>query len=77
MEDSAQAQLADLLTYQVHKKKIKVPKVVVPQPPPKVILDAHTLFFDGAYRRRIKKAGGGFALPNPMGEIELEEIVVQ
>ena len=76
VKDSARAQLADLLTYQAHEKKIKVPKIVVPQPPPKVIPDAHTLSSNGAYRRGAGKAGGGFVLLSPLGEVELEETIV-
>ena len=73
VEDSVRAQLADLLTYRIHEKEIKVPKVTTPSPPLKVIPGAHTLFFDGAFRRASKKAGGGLVLVNPEGEIEMQE----
>ena len=53
-----------------------MPKVVVPLPPPKVVPDTHTLFFDGAYRRGAKKARRGFVLLNSLDEVELEEAVV-
>ena len=51
MEDSVRAQLADLLTYYIHEKEIKVPKVTTPSPLLKVILGTHTLFFDGAFKK--------------------------
>ena len=76
VEDSAQAQLADLLTYQAHEKKTEVPKVVVPQPPAKVILDAHTLFFDEDYGRGVGKFRGGFVFLSTLVEVELEKTVV-
>ena len=69
VEDNTQAQLADLLTYQAHEKKIDVPKVVVPQPPPNIILDAPTLFFDKAYKRGFRKVEAGFILLSPLGEV--------
>ena len=49
---------------------------MVPQPLPKVILNACTLFFDGAYRRGAMKARVGFVLLSPLDEVELEEAIV-
>ncbi|MCO5561051.1 hypothetical protein L7F22_014672 [Adiantum nelumboides] len=76
VEDSVQAQLADLFTYCLHEKEIKVPYVKVSPPPPKVLSKSHTLFFDGAYRKASQEAGGGLVLVNPEGEIEMEEYVI-
>ena len=49
---------------------------MVPPPPPKVIPNAHTLFFDGAYRRGVGKVGRGLVLLDPKGEIEMEETLI-
>ena len=68
--------MADLLTYRVHEKKIAIPEVRVAPPPPKVIPNAYTLFFDGAYRRASGKVGIVLVLLNPQGEIEMHEHVV-
>ncbi|MCO5603808.1 hypothetical protein L7F22_057960 [Adiantum nelumboides] len=76
VENSVQAQLAGILTYQLHEKVIKVPNVrPLPPPPPKVLSNAYTLFFDGAFRRATGKAGGGFVLVNPEGEVVMKEQV--
>lgn len=70
VKDSVRAQLADILTYKVHEKKISFLDVKnLPQPPPKVILGAHTLFFDGALKRATGKVGGGLVLLDPNGEV--------
>ena len=51
VEDSVCAQLAGILTYRVQEKEIKVPEIkTLPLPPPKIIPNAFTLFFDGAFR---------------------------
>ncbi|MCO5579447.1 hypothetical protein L7F22_033302 [Adiantum nelumboides] len=76
VENSMRAQLEGVLTYRLHEKVIKVHNVrPLPPPPPKVISNAYTLFFDGAFRRAIGKAGGGFVLVNPQGEVEMKEQV--
>ncbi|MCO5581089.1 hypothetical protein L7F22_034965 [Adiantum nelumboides] len=63
VEDSVRAQLANILTYRMHEKIIKVPNVKSLLPPPaKIVLDAYTLFFDGAFRRATGKAEGGLIL---------------
>ncbi|MCO5587723.1 hypothetical protein L7F22_041675 [Adiantum nelumboides] len=76
VEDSVRAQLADLLTYHLHEKEIKVPNVKASPPPPKLLSRSHTLFFDGAYRKASQKAGGGLVFVNPEGEIEMEKYVI-
>ncbi|MCO5581351.1 hypothetical protein L7F22_051324 [Adiantum nelumboides] len=76
VEDSVRAQLVDLLTYRAHEKKIEIPKVKVPPPPPKVIPNAYTLFFDGAFRRGVGKARGGLVLLDPEGKVDMEETLV-
>ncbi|MCO5602061.1 hypothetical protein L7F22_056188 [Adiantum nelumboides] len=76
VENSVQAQLAGILTYQLHEKVIKVPNVKpLPPPPPKVLSNAYTLFFDGAFRRATGKEGGGLVLVNPEGEVVMKEQV--
>ncbi|MCO5580136.1 hypothetical protein L7F22_034003 [Adiantum nelumboides] len=70
------AQLAGILTYRLHEKVIKVPNArPLPPPPPKVLSNAYTLFFDGAFRRATGKAGGGLVLVNPEGEVVMKEQV--
>ncbi|MCO5575355.1 hypothetical protein L7F22_029155 [Adiantum nelumboides] len=76
VENSVRAQLAGILTYRLHEKVIKVPNVrPLPPPPPKVLSNAYTLFFDGAFRRATGKAGGGLVLVNPEGEVVMKEQV--
>ncbi|MCO5551863.1 hypothetical protein L7F22_005369 [Adiantum nelumboides] len=74
VENSVRAQLAGILTYRLHEKVIKVPNVrPLPPPPPKVLSNAYTLFFDGAFRRATGKARGGLVLVNPQGEVVMKE----
>ncbi|MCO5586666.1 hypothetical protein L7F22_040608 [Adiantum nelumboides] len=76
VENSVRAQLVGILTYRLHEKVIKVPNVrPLPPPPPKVLSNAYTLFFDGAFRRATGKAGGGLVLVNPEGEVVMKEQV--
>ncbi|MCO5613006.1 hypothetical protein L7F22_067279 [Adiantum nelumboides] len=76
VENSVRAQLAGILTYGLHEKVIKVPNVMpLPPPPPKVLSNTYTLFFDGAFRRATGKAGGGLVLVNPEGEVVMKERV--
>ncbi|MCO5563080.1 hypothetical protein L7F22_016716 [Adiantum nelumboides] len=57
-------------------KVIKVPSVrPLPPPSPKVLSNDYTLFFDGAFRRATRKAGGGLVLVNPEGEVVMKEHV--
>ncbi|MCO5552619.1 hypothetical protein L7F22_006134 [Adiantum nelumboides] len=66
VEDSVRAQLAGILTYKVHERDITMSEVKsLPVPPPKSIPNAFTLFFDGAFRKAIGKAGGGLVLFDP------------
>ncbi|MCO5594222.1 hypothetical protein L7F22_048248 [Adiantum nelumboides] len=76
VENSVRAQLAGILTYQLHEKVIKVPNVrPLPPPPSKVLSNAYTLFFDGVFRRATRKVGGGLVLVNPEGEVIMKEHV--
>ncbi|MCO5609131.1 hypothetical protein L7F22_063353 [Adiantum nelumboides] len=76
VENSVRAQLAGILTYRLYEKVIKVPIVrPFPPPPPKVLSNAYTLLFDGAFRRATGKAGGGLVLVNPGGEVVMKEQV--
>ncbi|MCO5550246.1 hypothetical protein L7F22_003729 [Adiantum nelumboides] len=63
-----------LTTYRMHEKIDKVPNIKsLPPPPAKILLDAYTLFFDGAFRRATGKAGGGLVLVSPKGEVVARE----
>ncbi|MCO5576578.1 hypothetical protein L7F22_030391 [Adiantum nelumboides] len=76
VENSVRAQLVGILTYRLHEKLIKVPDVKpLPPPPPKVLSNVYTLFFDGAFRRAKGKARGGLVLVNPKGEVVMKEQV--
>ncbi|MCO5600162.1 hypothetical protein L7F22_054270 [Adiantum nelumboides] len=76
VEDSVRAQLAGILTYRVHERDIKVPEVkTLPLPPPKSLPNAFTLFFDGAFRKAIEKAGGGLVLHDSNGEVVMKKHV--
>ncbi|MCO5582572.1 hypothetical protein L7F22_036470 [Adiantum nelumboides] len=77
VEDNVRAQLANILTDCMHEKIIKVPNVKSLHPPPtKMLLGAYTLFFDGAFRRAIGKAGGGLVLVSPKGDVVVREQVI-
>ncbi|MCO5586505.1 hypothetical protein L7F22_040445 [Adiantum nelumboides] len=67
---------AELMMLSLIFAVIKVPNVrPLPPPPPKVISNAYTLFFDGAFRRATGKARGGLVLVNPEGEVVMKEQV--
>ncbi|MCO5605607.1 hypothetical protein L7F22_059790 [Adiantum nelumboides] len=60
----------------VLRSGFKVPNVKpLPPPPPKVLSNAYTLFFDGAFERARGKARGGLVLVNPEGEVIRKEQV--
>ncbi|MCO5561480.1 hypothetical protein L7F22_015101 [Adiantum nelumboides] len=76
VEDSVCAQLARILTYRVHERNIKVPEVkTLPLPPPRILPNAFTLFFDGAFRKATGKAGGGLVLHDSNGEVVMKKHV--
>ncbi|MCO5581760.1 hypothetical protein L7F22_035648 [Adiantum nelumboides] len=54
---------------------MSTPSRPLPPPPPKVLSNAYTLFFDGAFRRATGKAGEGLVLVNPEGEVIMKEQV--
>ncbi|MCO5610553.1 hypothetical protein L7F22_064792 [Adiantum nelumboides] len=56
-------------------QKVKYMARPLPPPPPKVLSNAYTLFFDGAFRRATGKAGGELVLVNPGGEVVMKEQV--
>ncbi|MCO5597000.1 hypothetical protein L7F22_051072 [Adiantum nelumboides] len=65
VEDNTRASLADFLTYKVKEKKITPKAQGKLDPSPQGELeDAHTLLFDGAYRRQRNKAADGFVIFN-------------
>ncbi|MCO5586017.1 hypothetical protein L7F22_039954 [Adiantum nelumboides] len=77
VEDNVRAQMANILTYRMHEKIIKVPNVKSISPPPtKIISDAYTLFFDGEFRRATCKAGRGLMLVSPKGNVVASEQVI-
>ncbi|MCO5567731.1 hypothetical protein L7F22_021425 [Adiantum nelumboides] len=76
VENSVRAQLARILTYRLHEKDIKVPNVKsLPPPPPNVLSNAYTLFFDGAFRRATRKERGGLVLLNQEGGVVIKDQV--
>ncbi|MCO5593210.1 hypothetical protein L7F22_047217 [Adiantum nelumboides] len=77
VEDNVRAQLANILTYRMPEKIIKVPNVKsLPPPLAKILSDAYTLFFDGAFRRATCKARGGIVLVSHEGEVVTREQVI-
>ncbi|MCO5611170.1 hypothetical protein L7F22_065420 [Adiantum nelumboides] len=77
VEDNVRAQLANILTHRINEKNIKVTNVKsLPPPPTKILLDAYTLFFDGAFRKATGKTGGGLVLVSPKGEVVAREQVI-
>ncbi|MCO5581006.1 hypothetical protein L7F22_034882 [Adiantum nelumboides] len=77
VEDSVRAQLANILTYGMYEKIIKVPNLkALPPPPAKILSDAYTLFFDGAFRRATCKPMEGLVLVIPEGEVVVREQVI-
>ena len=75
VEESTRASLADVLTYRHREKKFilnkehKETEVDMPTP----LVDAFTLFFDGAYRKKTGVAAGGIVILDPSEEIVLKE----
>ena len=73
VEDSTRASLADVLTYKVREKKVtkaKEEKIYLPQ---EDLEEAHTLYFDGAYRRQLGKAAGGIIILSPSKEVIMKK----
>ena len=54
-EHTTRASLADILTHRVYERKVRVPRQPTSDtpPPPPPLRDAHTLHFDGAYKRKL------------------------
>ena len=65
--------LADVLTYKVREKKVtkaKEEKIYLPQ---EDLEEAHTLYFDGAYRRQLGKAARGIIILSPSKEVIMKK----
>ena len=84
MEDSTQACLADLLTHRCHQKKEKEKGEIKERCHPieelPKVENAHSLYFDGAYKHAKDKATTGIIVFNPHGKriygdgIDLEDV---
>ena len=73
VEDSTRASLADVLTYRVHEKKVTKAKEEKIYLPKEDLEEAHTLYFDGAYRRQLGKAAGGIIILSPSKEVIMKK----
>ncbi|RYA37529.1 ribonuclease HI family protein [Enterobacter cloacae complex sp. GF14B] len=61
--------MADVLTQRCYEKaKKEAPSKVPPIPEPEVLLGAHRLYFDGAYKRTKDKASAGIVILGPEKE---------
>ena len=67
VESSTQASLAGLLTQCSFEKKMKSNTPAPPLPVEVKLDSAHSLFFDGAYKRITNKATTGLKVYNPLG----------
>ena len=84
VEDSTRACLVDLLTHRCHQKKKKEKGEIKERCHPieelPKVENAHSLYFDGAYKRAKDKVVAGIIVFNPQGEkiygdgISLEDI---
>ncbi|MCO5577618.1 hypothetical protein L7F22_031449 [Adiantum nelumboides] len=68
VESSTQASLAGMLTHQCYERKVKVK---APRPEPvelqAKLSGAHSLYFDGAYKRKVDKASVGISIQDENG----------
>ena len=74
VEHSTRACLADVLTHRCYEKKAN-PKQQArpPEEPPQELEDAYTLYFDGAYKRKVDRAAAGMVIINPIGDKVMEK----
>lgn len=76
VEDSTRASLADVLTYKVREKKVTKVREDKPSSPQQDLEEAHTLYFDGAYRRQIDKAARGILILSPSKEVMVKKGII-
>ncbi|MCO5603591.1 hypothetical protein L7F22_057742 [Adiantum nelumboides] len=69
VESSTQANLAGMLTHRCYERKVKVK---APRPKPVEVQaklsGAHSLYFDGAYKRKVDKASVGISIQDENGQ---------
>ncbi|MCO5593519.1 hypothetical protein L7F22_047533 [Adiantum nelumboides] len=69
VESSTRDSLAGILTHRHFEKKVKPQgEEVLPPPEPVKLEEAHSLYFDGAYKRNLDKAAAGVVVFNEEGE---------
>ncbi|MCO5591399.1 hypothetical protein L7F22_045382 [Adiantum nelumboides] len=69
VESSTRASLAGILTHRHFEKKVKPQgEEVLPPPEPVRLEEAHSLYFDGAYKRTIDKAAAGMVVLDEEGK---------
>ncbi|MCO5579623.1 hypothetical protein L7F22_033480 [Adiantum nelumboides] len=69
LENSTRASLGGILTHRHFEKKVKPQgEEVLPSPKPVKLKEAHSLYFDGAYKRIIDKAATGVVVFDEEGE---------
>ncbi|MCO5603615.1 hypothetical protein L7F22_057766 [Adiantum nelumboides] len=68
VENTTQASLAGLLTHRCHEKELKVkPTMVKVEEEVSKLGGAHSLYFDGAYKRKVDKAAVGVVIYDEEG----------
>ncbi|MCO5563505.1 hypothetical protein L7F22_017149 [Adiantum nelumboides] len=69
VESSTQASLASMLTHRCYERKVKV-KALGPEPVEvqAKLSGAHSLYFDGAYKRKVDKASVGISIQDEDGQ---------
>ncbi|MCO5602096.1 hypothetical protein L7F22_056224 [Adiantum nelumboides] len=68
VENSSRASLAGLLTHRCYEKKLKVkPTMVKVEEEVSKLGEAHSLYFDGAYKRKVDKAAVGVVIYDEEG----------
>ncbi|MCO5605069.1 hypothetical protein L7F22_059247 [Adiantum nelumboides] len=68
VENSTRASLAGLLTHRCYEKKLKVkPTMVKVEEEVSKLGEAHSLYFDGAYKRKVDKAAVGVVIYDEEG----------
>ena len=74
VEHSTRACLADVLTHRCYEKKANPRQQArPPEEPPQELEDAYTLYFDGAYKRKVDRAAAGMVIINPIGDKIMEK----
>ena len=59
--------MADILTHRVYEKKVRIPKVVEEKAQPPLLKNAHTLHFDGAFKKKMEQVATSIVIHDPIG----------